>query len=127
MDAQRNSDALGGLLLGLTLFVALIVSSTDPAEIPETPAPRPSDLVDAVSLGWPIPASCGEPSVWDALPSVGPARARALAAAGRKGTLQRPSDLLRVPGIGLKITALLTPRVAFPVDDAVLESAEEPP
>ena len=127
MDAQRDSAALGGFLLGLTLCVAFTVMPRNSVGIPDTPAPRPSDLGDAVSLGWPIPASCGEPSVWDALPRVGPARASALATAAGRGTLQRSSDLLRVPGIGPKMTALLTPRVAFPVDDAAAGSAEEPP
>ncbi len=127
MDAQRDSDALGGLLLGLTLCVAFLVTPGAPARISDTPAPRPSALLDAVSLGWPIPASCGDPSVWDALPRVGPARAKALATEAGKGTLQRPADLLRVPGIGTKMAGLLAPRVAFPVDDAAAGSAEEPP
>jgi len=120
MDRQQ---ALGGLVLGL-IVAGIIALRGLPALHASAALTPPDDPVIAAAFGFPVAADCPDPRVWEELPSVGPARGRALADAAAAGLLREPSDLLRVPGIGTKMAALLAPRVAFPAREP---PAGEPP
>ncbi len=109
MDDLRSSWALGGLILALLLLPGLARRAPPPPP-PLEPPPWASAAAD---LGWPLAPGESDPAAWSSLPGIGPARARALADAARAGELQRPDDLLRVPGFGIKMAAVVAERVAW--------------
>ena len=86
----------------------------------------PSDvpLRRRTALGFPVPDGTSDPDVWDALPGVGPVRARSLAAAAGAGRLRRPADLLQIPGFGTKLSARIAPHIAWRAELDPQESAE---
>ena len=112
MGADDRTDAVGGLLLALILGIAVAIAAPPPPSVPADLPARPPGVA-AVALGWPISAECGDPAAWEALPRIGPARAAALAEHAAGGHLRAPPDLLQVPGIGIKMAALVAPRVAW--------------
>jgi hypothetical protein len=107
-----RSDALGGLVLAVLIVACAQIGTPAPSRPGDAPPARPSGAA-AVALGWPIASDCAEARLWEALPAVGPQRAAALAAAAKAGVLRDPADLLRVPGIGIKMATALAPRVAW--------------
>lgn len=109
---RQHSDALGGIVLALILLTAGLADGGVEL-IADDALSRPEDDSIAVSLGWPISPQCGEARVWEALSGIGAARAAALSGAASHGQLRVPADLLRVPGIGIKMAALLAPRVEW--------------
>ncbi len=86
----------------------------------------PSDvpLRRRAALGFRVPDGTADPDVWDALPGVGPVRARSLAEAAEAGRLRGPADLLRIPGFGTKLSARIAPHIEWRADLDPLESAE---
>lgn len=113
MARVERREALGGLLLGLIL-AGVLAARPGPSPPTSPVLTPPDDPITAAAFGFPVPADCADPRVWEELPSVGPSRGGALAEAAASGRLREPGDLLRVPGIGTKMAALLAPRVAFP-------------
>lgn len=109
MDSLHTHRALGRLILALALAPALLPAA--PTAMP--PLEPPADPRVAVGLGWPLSPGEGDPSVWSALPGIGPARAAALSSAACAGALSAPEDLLRVPGFGIKMAAVVAERVSW--------------
>ena len=114
MDEQRANRALGGLILALVLAPGLASGLLPPPPAPAPPLEPPADAAVAAELGWPIASNESDPAVWSSLAGIGPARARGLAEAAARGELLGPDDLLRVPGFGIKMAAVVADRVAWP-------------
>ncbi len=113
MDENRTTRALAGLILAALLSPALLPGILDQGPPPVPPLEPPVDAAIAAELGWPIAPDEPDPSVWSALSGIGPARARTLADAATAGDLATPDDLLRVPGFGIKMAAVVGARVAW--------------
>lgn len=109
MDDQRAQRALGGILLALVLIPALLPGA-DPAP---PPLDRPSDPVVAAALGWPLDPAEPDPAVWSTLPGIGPSRAALLADAAARGGISCPDEVLRLPGFGIKMAAVVSSRVSW--------------
>ena len=111
MDPRDRDAALGLLVLSSFLLLRLLLPAR-PSPTPEFPD-RPADAVAAAAFGFPLDASNPDPAAWRELPGVGPRLAQALALAASEGLLRGPDDLLRVPGIGIKMAADLAPRIRW--------------
>lgn len=121
MGDHTDTDARGLVLLGAILLGASLpgargappasdIVGLDQTEIAAL-VPPSTAARDRVALGLPVPCGSTEPTVFEQLPGVGQSRAAALAAAARAGRLQRPEDLLRIPGFGTKMAARIAPRI----------------
>ncbi|MCO4768785.1 MAG: hypothetical protein KDA24_02060 [Deltaproteobacteria bacterium] len=117
---------MGATVLGLILAVGILLPS-ERVTAGFEPPDQPDSIADAVAIGWQIPATCADPLAWEALPAVGPSRAAVLSRAAADGALRSPSDLLQVPGIGIKMAALLTPRIRFPSAERAVGGPDEEP
>jgi competence protein ComEA len=70
------------------------------------------------ALGWPIPLDTATAADFEALPGIGPARARAIAdERARGGPFEAVSALERVPGLGPATVARLRPLLVAVGDD----------
>ncbi len=117
--------ALAALLLLLALPAprsrvapcpAPAVARPDGASLPELrcrAAGRADALAGAAPLlfGRPLDLNRAPPEALEALPGIGPVRARAIADARRERAFCAPGDLLRVRGIGARTLARLADRV----------------
>jgi hypothetical protein len=94
----------------LILAAGLWLAALEPAPAAPASGPPP-DLAGAGRLlfGLPLEINCAEPADLEALPGIGPARARALREARPFSSVD---DLERVPGIGPRALARLRPWVA---------------
>mgnify|MGYP002633854212 CR=1 FL=1 len=110
MERDGRTDALGGLILALLLCVTLQAQAGPAPFVSALPA-LPDDPALQAAFGAPVSSNCDDPRAWEALPGIGPKRADLLADAARQGLLRQPDDLLRVQGIGIKMAAVLAPRV----------------
>lgn len=115
MDRDRRVDALGLLTLAIILCAGLALGApvSEPPQALPVLDPNTLSATDRVLLGGAIPANCGEPGAWEALPGIGPALGGRLARAAEAGRLLSPADLLQVHGIGTKMAATLARRVDF--------------
>jgi competence protein ComEA len=91
---RADSASAAALWVAAGLLCAALPPSASEVR-PVSPAPRSG----AARLLWGLPLDLNQedPRTLEALPGIGPARARAIAAAR---PFCRPSDLGRVPGIG---------------------------
>lgn len=74
-----------------------------------SPSDRPTLAELARSGSHRIEVGSATAAEWRALPGIGESRARDLAAAGRRGELSVPEDVLSVRGIGPSTFARLRP------------------
>ena len=85
--------------------------STEPSDsldLPQHLEPRTH-----VAFGGLVEAWEADPAVWLELSGVGPTLSGRLAAAASRGELRRPDDLLQVPGIGVRMAAMLAPSIRW--------------
>ncbi len=77
------------------------------------------------ALGWPIPLDTATAADFEALPGIGPARARAIAdERARGGRFETAAALERVPGLGPATAAKLAPLVIAAGPDPACADSE---
>lgn len=127
MGIDNRDHALGGLVLGIAVLCIVLAPLREHGGIDTKSLTRPDDPVTAAALGWPVLSTCGDPAVWRSLPAIGATRGQRLAEAASRGAFQGQGDLLQVPGIGIKMAALLAPRVSWiGSHPGACQPAEEP-
>lgn len=96
----------------------------------ESGPPCACDAVPGVlrrALGWPIPLATASVADLEALPGIGPSRARAIAdERARGGRFETPAALERVPGLGAVSVARLAPLVVTTGPDPACAAARAP-
>lgn len=91
-----------------------MANPTRPAAVVEATAPLPHSQGDALRDDKLVDINAASAGELELLPGVGPSLAKRLVEAREKaGSFDRPSDLLRVKGVGQKTLAKLTPWLKF--------------